>query len=153
MSLGDSFSVVIFEACGSYTLRCVLTDATVLVSGPLQVTGTAAGAATGYRPMPDLALGTAVSAYTAWVTAELPGLLTACRRLDADVARGDLAAAKTDWLTAHPDYERLGAADNAFCSFDVVAGSAGEPRTLLRTLTTRIRFLTAGGRRAGRPGR
>lgn len=33
----------------------------------------------------------------------------------------------------------------SFCSFDVIAGSAGELRELLRTLTARIRFLTAGG--------
>jgi deferrochelatase/peroxidase EfeB len=33
----------------------------------------------------------------------------------------------------------------SFCSFDVIAGSVGELRTLLRTLTARIRFLTAGG--------
>jgi deferrochelatase/peroxidase EfeB len=33
----------------------------------------------------------------------------------------------------------------SFSSFDVIAGSAGELRELLRTLTDRIRFLTAGG--------
>jgi high-affinity iron transporter len=34
------------------------------------------------------------------------------------VASGDLAAAKPAWLTAHLDYERLGAAYNAFGDFD-----------------------------------
>jgi iron uptake system EfeUOB component EfeO/EfeM len=105
-------------AGGRYTLRCVLTDAAVLVSGPLLVSGTAGGTATGYQPMQDLALAGAVRSYTSWVSARLPGLLAACRRLDADVARGDLAAAKSDWLTAHLDYERLGAAYNAFGDFD-----------------------------------
>jgi len=33
----------------------------------------------------------------------------------------------------------------SFCSFDVTAGSAAGLRELLRTLTARIRFLTAGG--------
>jgi high-affinity iron transporter len=105
-------------ADGRYALRCVLTDATVRVSGLLQVSGTARGTAAGYRPMQDLSLAGAVRAYTSWVAAKLPGLLTACRRLDADVARGDLAAARSDWLTAHLDYERLGAAYNAFGDFD-----------------------------------
>ena len=76
--------------------------------------------------MPDLALTDAVRGYTGWVAGRLPGLLTACRRLDADVARGDLAAAKSDWLTAHLDYERLGAAYNAFGDFDAeIDGRAG----------------------------
>jgi len=111
---------------GRYTLRCVLTDATVRVSGPLQVAGTTGGTPVGYRPMPDLAITGAVRAYTAWVAAKLPGLLTACRRLDLDVARGDLAAARSDWLTAHLDYERLGAAYNAFGDFDSeIDGMAG----------------------------
>jgi len=34
----------------------------------------------------------------------------------------------------------------SFCSFDVIAGSAGELRELLQALTARLRFLTAGGR-------
>ena len=34
----------------------------------------------------------------------------------------------------------------SFCSFDVIAGSSGELRELLRALSARIRFLTAGGR-------
>ena len=103
---------------GRYEFRCVLTDATVLVSGSLQVSGAAEGTAAGFRPMPDLALAGAVRAYTTWVGARLPGLLTACRRLDSDVARGDLSAARSDWLTAHLNYERLGAAYNAFGDFD-----------------------------------
>jgi iron uptake system EfeUOB component EfeO/EfeM len=111
---------------GRYAFRCVLTDATVRVSGSLQVSGTAEGTPVGFRPMPDLALEGAVRAYTAWIAARLPGVLTACRRLDSDVARGDLSAARSDWLTAHLDYERLGAAYNAFGDFDSeIAGRAG----------------------------
>ena len=68
--------------------------------------------------MPDLALQTPVRAYTAWVESQLPKLLVDCRTLDVDVASGDLAAAKQAWLTAHLDYERLGAAYNAFGDFD-----------------------------------
>jgi iron uptake system EfeUOB component EfeO/EfeM len=103
---------------GHYTLRCFYTNAAVRVSGPLEVSGTAQGTATGYGPMSDLELEGPVRAYSVWVEAHLPGLLAACERLDADVARGDLTAAKADWLTAHLDYERLGAAYNAFGDFD-----------------------------------
>src|SRR5579875_528534 len=38
--------------------------------------------------------------------------------LKGDVLRGDLAAARRDWLTAHLTYERLGSAYNAFGNFD-----------------------------------
>jgi high-affinity iron transporter len=68
--------------------------------------------------MPDLALSGPVAAYRAWVQAALPGLLAAARTLDADVAHGDLTAARADWLPAHLDYERLGAAYNSFGDFD-----------------------------------
>jgi iron uptake system EfeUOB component EfeO/EfeM len=111
---------------GRYWLRCVLTDSTVLVSAPLYISGTTRGTPTGYQPLPDLDLAGPVRAYTAYVEGKLPGLLTACQRLDADVARGDLITARSEWLTAHLDYERLGAAYNAFGDFDdEIDGMAG----------------------------
>jgi iron uptake system EfeUOB component EfeO/EfeM len=111
---------------GTYALRCVFSDGAVLTSAPVAVTGTTGGAVPGYPPMPDLALTRPVDAYRAYVQAALPGLLAASRALDADVARGDLAAARTDWLTAHLDYERLGAAYNSFGDFDdELDGTAG----------------------------
>lgn len=105
-------------AAGNYAFRCVFSDGTVRTSPSLAVTGKATGAVAGYRPMPDLALTAPVNAYRAWVEAALPRLATAARKLDADVAHGDLAAARTDWLPAHLDYERLGAAYNSFGDFD-----------------------------------
>lgn len=103
---------------GTYAVRCVFTDGVVRTSPAFTVVGTVRGAVTGYRPLPDLDLTAPVQAYRAWVGAALPGLEAACRVLDTDVARGDLAAARADWLTAHLDYERLGAAYNSFGDFD-----------------------------------
>jgi iron uptake system EfeUOB component EfeO/EfeM len=105
-------------AAGRYALRCVFTDGTVRTSAPITLTGPSSGAVPGYRPMPDLAMAGPVAAYRGWVRAALPGLAAGCARLDADVAAGDLAAARTDWLTAHLDYERLGAAYTSFGDFD-----------------------------------
>ncbi|WP_329367473.1 EfeM/EfeO family lipoprotein [Streptomyces sp. NBC_00669] len=105
-------------AAGRYTLRCVFSDGTVRDSRPMALSGRAAGAVAGYRPLPDLAMTAPVTAYRAWLKAALPPLLAASRNLDADVARGDLAAARRDWLPAHLDYERLGAAYNSFGDFD-----------------------------------
>lgn len=105
-------------AAGRYTLRCVFSDTTVRTSRPMALSGRTTGAVAGYRPLPDLAMTAPVTAYRAWLKAELPPLLAAARTLDADVARGDLAAARRDWLPAHLDYERLGAAYNSFGDFD-----------------------------------
>lgn len=68
--------------------------------------------------MSDKELTGPVNAYRAYVSAALPKLLAAAQTLDADVARGDLNAARTDWLPAHLDYERLGAAYNSFGDYD-----------------------------------
>jgi iron uptake system EfeUOB component EfeO/EfeM len=122
-------------APGRYALRCVFSNGAVLTSSSYTVTGQApADATAGVRPLPDLEMEGPVHAYRAYVGAALPGLLAASRSLDADVARGDLAAARGDWLTAHLDYERLGAAYNAFGDFDgeldgTAQGQPQGPRT------------------------
>ncbi|WP_051951830.1 EfeM/EfeO family lipoprotein [Actinacidiphila yeochonensis] len=103
---------------GRYAVRCVLSDGTVRTSRPFQVTGRTTGALRGYRPLPDLQLTPAVQRYRAWVDAALPGLVRAARTLSADLDRGDLRAARADWLPAHLDYERLGAAYGSFGDFD-----------------------------------
>ncbi|WP_037605936.1 EfeM/EfeO family lipoprotein [Streptacidiphilus rugosus] len=105
-------------AAGRYALRCVFSDGPVVTSAPFAVTGQASGAESGYRPMTSTDLEQPVTGYRAWVSAALPGLLAAARTLDADVARGDLPAARSDWLPAHLAYERLGAAYNSFGDFD-----------------------------------
>lgn len=103
---------------GSYAVRCVFGNGKIGTSSPIRITGTTNEAVPGYRAMPDLDLQTPVREYTAWVESQLPKLLADCRALDTDVAAGNLAAAKQAWLTAHLDYERLGAAYNAFGDFD-----------------------------------
>jgi iron uptake system EfeUOB component EfeO/EfeM len=106
-------------APGRYALRCVFSDGKVATSSTYTVTGATPQSPTaGVSPMPDLELEGPVDAYRAYVKQALPALLAAARALDADVTRGDLAAARTDWLTAHLDYERLGAAYNSFQDFD-----------------------------------
>ena len=110
---------------GSYALRCVFTDGQVRTSPTRTLSGTAADAVAGILPLPDLDLGAPVTAYRSYVTAALPGLLVDSRRLDADLAAGDLVRARADWLPAHLDYERLGAAYNSFGDFDAaVDGTA-----------------------------
>ncbi|HWG24071.1 EfeM/EfeO family lipoprotein [Actinospica sp.] len=103
---------------GSYSVRCVFGGGMLGTSSAIRVTGTTAEAVPGYVALPDLDLQTPVHQYSAWVESQLPKLLADSRALDADVAAGNVAAAKQAWLTAHLDYERLGAAYNAFGDFD-----------------------------------
>jgi len=103
---------------GDYAVRCVFGNGKTGTSAPIRVTGTTDEAVPGYLAMPDLALQTPVREYSAWIESRLPTLVADCRTLDADVAAGSVAAAKQAWLTAHLDYERLGAAYDAFGDFD-----------------------------------
>ena len=116
---GTTRSLSTTLAAGHYAFRCVFTNGTVLTSTTYRVTGTSAETPVpGVQPMPDLALGAPVTAYRVYVQHSLPVLLADTRKLNADVAAGNLTAAKADWLPAHLDYERLGAAYNTFGDFD-----------------------------------
>jgi iron uptake system component EfeO len=59
-----------------------------------------------------------VKSYEQWVIGQLPTLQTDVMALDTNVRVGDLAAARSQWLVAHLDYERLGAAYGAFGDAD-----------------------------------
>ena len=103
---------------GDYAVRCVFGDGKTGTSSTIRVSGETDAETPGYPAMSDLALETPVSEYSAWIESRLPALVADCRTLNTDVAAGDVAAAKQAWLTAHLDYERLGAAYNAFGDFD-----------------------------------
>jgi iron uptake system EfeUOB component EfeO/EfeM len=103
---------------GDYAVRCVFGDGKVGTSAAIRITGDAAAVTPGFPAMPDLALQTPVHEYSGWIESRLPILVADTRTLEADVAAGDIPAAKQAWLTAHLDYERLGAAYNAFGDFD-----------------------------------
>jgi iron uptake system EfeUOB component EfeO/EfeM len=101
---------------GTYALRCVFSNGDIGTSRSFTVTGPHTSA--GIAPLPDLDLDQPVQAYRGYVQASLPKLRTAAEVLDADVAANDLTRARRDWLPAHLDYERLGAAYNTFEDFD-----------------------------------
>ena len=111
---------------GSYAVRCIFSNGVTGTSASIQITGSTDAAIPGYPALPDLDLQTPVHEYTTWVAGQLPNLLTDSRALDADIAAGNMTAAKSAWLTAHLDYERLGAAYSAFGDFDgEIDGMAG----------------------------
>lgn len=105
-------------SAGSYAFRCGFTDGTALSSKTYTLGGGSSGASSGFAPVADQDLEQPVADYRAYVVQNLPVLLADSKRLDADLTAGNLAAAKTDWLTAHLDYEGLGAAYGTFGDFD-----------------------------------
>jgi high-affinity iron transporter len=120
---------------GAYAFRCAFTDGTALSSKTYTVGGGSSGGSSGFAPVTDQDLQQPVADYRAYVQQNLPVLLADSQRLAADLAAGNLGAAKTDWLTAHLDYEGLGAAYGTFADFDAkidgratgLPGGTGDP--------------------------
>ncbi|AEH09823.1 MULTISPECIES: iron uptake transporter permease EfeU [Frankiaceae] len=102
---------------GTYAWQCLPGNDPPIVSASQRVTGPSAGGQA-IIPVTDEALAEPLDAYRAFVTAGLVTLQRDTDTLRADVAAGDLDAARRDWLTAHLDYERLGAAYGTFGDFD-----------------------------------
>jgi len=110
---------------GAYVFRCSFVDGTVLNSTTYHVSGSGPAQA-GVAPVTEQDMENPVYEYRGYVQQNLPTLLAAAERLDADLRAGDLARARTDWLPAHLDYERLGAAYGTFADFDAeINGPAG----------------------------
>jgi len=106
-------------SAGSYAFRCAFSSGTVLNSKTYTVTGSGGGGTVaGLTPVTDQDLQQPVADYRAYVQQQLPVLMADSQKLQADLAQGNLAKAKTDWLTAHLDYEGLGAAYGTFGDFD-----------------------------------
>ncbi len=102
---------------GRYAFRCLFDD-TDPMTGP---TVTVPGHVKGFAATVPVTFNDLVGpekAYQAYVAAGLKTLVGQTGTLAADVQRGNLAAARRDWLPAHLTYETLGAAYDAFGNFD-----------------------------------
>ena len=103
---------------GTFAFRCAMEGSSnALITGP---TVTIAGppAASAMPPVTPEDLYGPDKQYVDYVAAGLNRLAADTDALRATVDRGDLTAARTAWLTAHLDYERLGAAYDAFGEYD-----------------------------------
>jgi iron uptake system component EfeO len=102
---------------GGYAFRCLFEDTGPMTGRTVTVPGHAKGtAATVPVTFNDL-VGPAKQ-YQSYAAAGLKTLVGLTGTLASDVKRGNLAAARRDWLPAHLTYERLGAAYDAFGKFD-----------------------------------
>jgi iron uptake system component EfeO len=102
---------------GAYAFRCLFDDYDPMTGPAVTVPGHAKGTPA-IEPVTYNQLIPLAKKYQAYTAAGLDTLAAQVTTLDARVRRGDLAAAKRAWLTAHLTYERLGAAYDAFGDFD-----------------------------------
>jgi iron uptake system component EfeO len=114
---------------GTYAFRCAFEDESVVTGPSVSVPG-APMANTAVPPVTQNDLIGPTKAYEAYVSSNLPGLTKLVDRLSADIKAGNLTAARTDWLPAHLEYERLGAAYGAFGDADgeINGTTAGRPK-------------------------
>ena len=100
---------------GSYTFRCYLSGQAVTTSATVQVTGKAAqGAPAAIKPVTVQELTGPNQKYQAYAASELRTLASAVARIKMDLQRGNLRAAKTDWLAAQLDWDKVGASYDSF---------------------------------------
>ena len=102
---------------GRYAFRCLFEDTDPMTGTTVTVPGHAKGF-TATVPVTFNDLVAPEKAYQAYVAAGLKTLVGQTETLASDVQRGNLAAARRDWLPAHLTYETLGAAYDAFGNFD-----------------------------------
>ncbi|MFI2205128.1 EfeM/EfeO family lipoprotein [Streptomyces sp. NPDC020192] len=112
---------------GSYAFTCVPDDADA-VTGPI-VRITSGQPGPGAAPVSEHDLIPPALAYQKWVGGGLDEVVRLTTRLRQDIDGGDLTAARSDWLPAHLEYERLGAAYDAFGDADAAVNGtdAGLP--------------------------
>jgi iron uptake system component EfeO len=118
MGSGSSAEMRIVLGHGSFAFRCVMEDDGASTGPTVTISGTMATPVAPVLPVTWNDLVPVTKAAETYVLGGIPGLITDTQALRADLGRGDVAAARRDWLPAHLDYERLGAAYNAFGAAD-----------------------------------
>jgi iron uptake system EfeUOB component EfeO/EfeM len=120
---------------GAYAMRCYPEDNDAVNGPTTQVTTGAAVGSPAVKPVSNLDLAGAVTAYDSYVGGGVATLSRDTAALAATLRHGTQAQAQSAWLTAHLDYNRLGAAYGAFGDFadeidglpDSLAGGINDP--------------------------
>ncbi|MFE2378224.1 EfeM/EfeO family lipoprotein [Streptomyces sp. NPDC059398] len=105
-------------AAGSYAFGCFPDDAASVTGPTVRVPGTGSGGGPAAVPVSQHDLIPPTLSYQKWVTGRMGTLLGDTRELGTAIRSGDPARARKAWLTAHLDYERLGAAYGTFGDAD-----------------------------------
>ncbi|MGJ5756058.1 iron uptake system component EfeO [Streptomyces puniciscabiei] len=112
---------------GAYAFKCVPDDADAVTGPTVHITAGRRGP--GVAPVSEHDLIPPALAYQKWVGGGLDEVVRLTTRLKDAIDRADLAAARSAWLPAHLEYERLGAAYDAFGDADAAVNGtdAGLP--------------------------
>lgn len=100
---------------GSYTIECLISGQAATSSATVQVTGGGVQAApAAIKPVTLQELTGPNNAYQRYAAGVLRQLSATVSAIGADLRRGNLTAAKKDWLTAQLDWEKVGASYDSF---------------------------------------
>ena len=114
---GTSATMDVVLPPGRYSLECESITGSSNFSELRTVSGPPVTGAQPYVPVDFSQIQLATLRYRAELTAGLQQLSTDTDGLQAALADDDLAQARQRWVTAHLDYERLGAAYDTFGDF------------------------------------
>ncbi|WP_245633881.1 EfeM/EfeO family lipoprotein [Amycolatopsis jejuensis] len=117
LGTGTSRPLQVTLGNGTYAFRCLPEDSAAIVGPAVTVTG-GAERGPGVAPVTQNDLLGPLKAYQAHVTQGLDQLSADVGTLKNALRSGDRGASESAWLVAHLDYERLGAAYNAFGDSD-----------------------------------
>jgi iron uptake system component EfeO len=102
---------------GRYAFLCLFNDSSPVTGAKVTVGGSVKGTPA-IVPVTYNETIPYAKKYQAYAQAGLTVLARQTAALAADVSKGDLAAARRDWLTAHLQYQTLGAAYGTFGDYD-----------------------------------
>ena len=115
---GTSAQLTATLGSGTYIFKCLMGSQAATASQPVQVTGAAAEQpglrAVAVKPVTVAELTRPNKQYQAYAAGSSRTWRARSPRIQADLRRGDMAAAKQDWLTAQLDWERVGASYDSF---------------------------------------
>jgi high-affinity iron transporter len=103
---------------GRYRIQCAYSENASILSSVVTVTGPRVEDAHPYLPVTYVEVEGCVATYRTEVSAGLAVLAADTDHVRSLAAAGQLAQAKSAWLVAHLDYERLGAAYDTFGDFN-----------------------------------
>ncbi|WP_405875493.1 EfeM/EfeO family lipoprotein [Streptomyces sp. NBC_00005] len=103
---------------GTYAFKCLPDDADAVTGPTVRITGGKVHSGPAAVPLTQQDLIPPTLAYQKWIQARTVELTQKTDVLRDAIDSGDLAAARTDWLTAHLVYERMGAAYGTFGDAD-----------------------------------